>query len=151
MQLRNYQSEDASQLARLFYETVHHINAKDYTPAQLNAWATGQVNLDQWHHSFLTHDTMVATDNGIIVGFGDMDETGYLDRLFVHKDYQRQGIATAICDALERRSPKNHFTTHASLTAQGFFVQRGYRIVQKLSVQRNGIALTTLLMEKTAK
>ena len=148
MKLRNYQPEDCSQLATLFYETVHHINAKDYTTAQLNAWATGQVNLDEWHRSFLTHDTIVATTNGIIVGFGDMDETGTLDRLFVHKDYQHQGIATAICNALEGRSKQKRISTHTSLTAQVFFARRGYRVVQELSVQRNGITLTTILMEK---
>ncbi|MGP2526762.1 GNAT family N-acetyltransferase [Acidaminococcus sp. LBK-2] len=31
-----------------------------------------------------------------IGGFGDLAPSGYLDRLFVHKDYQRRGFATAI-------------------------------------------------------
>lgn len=58
--------------------------------------------------------------NGEIVGFGDMDETGYLDRLYVHKDYQGQGIASAICDELERFAAGKTFTTHASITAKLF-------------------------------
>ena len=28
-------------------------------------------------------------------GFADMDADGYLDRLYVHKDYQGRGVATA--------------------------------------------------------
>lgn len=51
MTLREYTSDDCSSLAKLFYETVHSINAQDYTPEQLAAWATGQVDLAQWDAS----------------------------------------------------------------------------------------------------
>ena len=37
--IRNYASEDCLILARLFYDTVHTVNARDYTPEQLEAWA----------------------------------------------------------------------------------------------------------------
>ena len=62
---------------------------------------TGQVDLERWNRELTAHHTVVAWEDGLIVGFGDMDEGGYLDRLFVHKDFQGRGIATAICDALE--------------------------------------------------
>ena len=39
MMLRPYRKEDCEQTARLFYETVHAVNAKDYAPRQLAAWA----------------------------------------------------------------------------------------------------------------
>lgn len=96
IQLRAYQSSDCAQLAELFDQTVHTVNASDYTREQLDAWATGQVDLQAWDRSFREHRTIVATVDGMIVGFGDMDRTGYLDRLYVHKDYQRQGIASLI-------------------------------------------------------
>lgn len=60
------------------------------------------MDLKAWDASFRAHKTIIAVKNGEIVGFGDMDETGYLDRLYVHKDYQGQGIASAICDELAR-------------------------------------------------
>ena len=31
MQLREYMTSDCEQLAELFYQTVHSVNAKDYT------------------------------------------------------------------------------------------------------------------------
>ena len=102
MQLREYIPSDCAQLTELFHQTVHSVNAKDYTQEQLDAWATGEVDFQAWDESFRTHRTIVATENGAIVGFGDMDGSGYLDRLYVHKDYQGQGIASAICDELER-------------------------------------------------
>ena len=45
MELRLYRSEDCPALAQLFYDTVHTVNARDYTPEQLDAWADGQVDL----------------------------------------------------------------------------------------------------------
>lgn len=91
MILREYTKTDSSELAELFYDTVHTVNARDYLQEQLDAWATGAVNLEEWDKSFLSHHTVVAELGGNIVGFGDMDETGYLDRLYVHRDYQRRG------------------------------------------------------------
>ena len=73
------------------------------------------MDLKAWDASFRAHKTIIAVKNGEIVGFGDMDETGYLDRLYVHKDYQGQGIASAICDELERFTAGKTFTTHASI------------------------------------
>ena len=45
MHLRTYVSSDCKQLAGLFYQTVHSVNAKDYTKEQLDVWATGKVDL----------------------------------------------------------------------------------------------------------
>lgn len=148
MQIRKYQTADCEQLADLFYQTVHKVNAKDYTKEQLDVWATGDVNLNEWDKSFLEHFTIVAIKNEIIVGFGDIDKTGYLDRLFVHKDYQRQGIASAICDEMEQAVTVDKITTYASITAKPFFEQRGYRTVKEQQVIRNGIFLTNYVMEK---
>lgn len=77
-----------------------------------------------------------------------MDETGYLDRLYVHRAYQRRGVATAICDALEGAIPAAGYTTHASITARPFFARRGYRVVREQQVIRFGKALTNFVMEK---
>ena len=146
MVIREYISSDCERLADLFFQTVHTVNAKDYTKEQLNVWATGNVDLSVWNNSFLEHYTLVAVENDVTVGFGDIDNTGYLDRLFVHKDYQRQGIATALCDRLEAGFDK--VTTHVSITAKPFFVNRGDRLIMEQQVVRNGIPLTNYVMEK---
>lgn len=149
MKIRPYQPADCPALAELFYNTVHTINARDYTPAQLNVWATGTVDLEAWNQSFLAHYTVVAVKDDQIIGFGDIDKTGYLDRLYVHKDHQHQGVATAICSQLEQSVPNvSKRTTHASITAKPFFLSRGYQVVKEQQVIRGGIALTNFIMEK---
>lgn len=54
MNVREYKPSDCEELANLFYDTVHNINAKDYTQEQLDVWATGNVNLENWNKSFLS-------------------------------------------------------------------------------------------------
>ena len=82
MEIRRYKSVDLRQISRLFYETVHAVNIKDYTKEQINAWATGRIDLKEWDASFQRHITYVVTENDLVVGFGDIDRTGYLDKLF---------------------------------------------------------------------
>lgn len=147
MVIRKYQASDCKELADLFYNTVHTVNRKNYTKEQLDIWATGQVDLKKWNQSFQEHNSIVAVDNGLIVGFGDIDETGYLDRLYVHADYQGKGIATAICNQLEQ-TVQGDITTHASITAKPFFEKRGYRVVKEQQVERQGIFLTNFCMKK---
>ena len=72
MDIRPYRPPDCPEMAQLFYNTVHIINARDYTPRQLDAWATGTVDLSAWDRSFRAHRTLVAEEAGILVGFGDM-------------------------------------------------------------------------------
>ena len=120
MFIRAYQPDDCRELAELFYHTVHTVNAGDYTEEQLDAWAAGDVDLEMWNRSFQEHYSVVAVEGDTIIGFGDIDKAGYLDRLYVHADYQKKGAAAAICSRLEQ-AVSGKITTHASITARPFF------------------------------
>lgn len=149
--IRKYCSKDVGEIISLFYETVHSVNLKDYTKEQADAWATGKECPREWNESLLRHSCYVAVIENQIVGFGDMDNDGYLDRLFVHKDFQRLGIATEICDILERETSSSKFTVNASITAVPFFEARGYKIIKEQIVERQGIWLRNYLMMKRNK
>ena len=128
MFIRRYQSGDCRELAELFYNTVHGVNCRDYTKEQ---------------------------PEGRITGFGDMSADGYLDRLYVHRDYQGKGIASALCGRMEqwiRGQGKGKgelvVTTHASITARPFFEKRGYHVVKEQQVERRGVVLINYVMIK---
>ena len=148
MLLRKYQTSDCEELIKLFYDTVHTINAKDYTKTQLDIWAPKQIDSKKWDCSLQKHYSLVALSHTIIIGFGDIDKTGYLDRLFVHADYQKQGIATAICDELEQAVNTDTITVCASITAKPFFESRGYQTVRKQQVSKGGVFFTNYFMRK---
>lgn len=67
MTVRNDRSSDCEPIARLFYDTVHSVNRKDYTAKQLDAWATGSIDFIAWDKSFLEHDSLVAETDGLSV------------------------------------------------------------------------------------
>ena len=77
MIIREYRPEDCKEIEKLFYDTVHTVNARDYTEAQLAVWATGTIDSEGWDRSFREHYTLVALDDKLIIGFGDIDKSGY--------------------------------------------------------------------------
>lgn len=147
MIIRAYQPSDCRELAALFYKTVHSANARDYTKEQLDAWAPERTDLEWWDRSLREHLCLVAVEGGVLAGFGDMDRAGYLDRLYVHPDYQRRGVASSLCGRLEQAAPGT-IVTHASITARPFFEKRGYRVLRRQRVERRGVFLTNFVMEK---
>ena len=67
--------------------------------------------------------------------------------MFVHKNHQGEGIATALCDVLEATT-SSVITTHSSTTAKPFFENRGYKSVREQVIERQGVALINYVMEK---
>ena len=109
------------------------------------------MNRAAWGESFSSHYTLVAEREGVLLGFGDVDQTGYLDRLYVHKDFQGQGVASAIVQALEGYGEGlgvEKITVHASRIARPFFEKRGYRVIQAQRVIRRGVELENFAMER---
>ncbi|AWH83951.1 GNAT family N-acetyltransferase [Flavobacterium album] len=149
--IRPYRSEDCDAIVQLFRETVHSVNAKDYTKGLLDAWAPAQIDNARWNSVLSANFTIVVeSEDGTIIGFGDIDSTGYFDHLFVHRDFQGQHVATSIANAIETFARKKSFeriTVAASITAKPFFEKRGYRIIKEQQVERNGQVLTNYMME----
>lgn len=146
--LRPYQSTDLNQSTTLFYETIHTINAQDYSKEQLDVWATRQIDNQAWDLRFTKDITYVAVLENIIVGFANIQPNGYLDCLYVHKDYQHKGIATKLCDTLESLVTTKEIMVHSSITAQGFFAKRNYKTIKQQEVIRQGVKLTNFIMIK---
>lgn len=120
MIIREYNSSDCKSIINLFYKTVHTVNAKDYSKEQLDVWATGQEKIAEWNKCFLNSYTVVVETDGRIIGFGNIYGNGYLDKLYVDCNYQHCGVATAICNKLERYGNIDSVEVHASVTAKTF-------------------------------
>lgn len=146
MIIRRYNDKDFEFISDLFYETVHTVNARDYSAEQLNVWTENSDNLKTRRKDLLKQHTLIAEIEGVIVGFGSIDKSGWLDLLFVCKDYQNQGVATALCNELE----KGFFVikTYASITAKPFFERRSYVVVKTQEVERCGVKLKNYEMRK---
>lgn len=147
MKIRNYQTKDLNEIIELFINTVNHINIGDYSPEQIEAW-TDNINKEGWQKKLENNYCLVAIEDDKIIGFGDIDKNGYLDHLFVHHEYQRQKIASKLCQALELSTKSKKITTHSSITAKPFFEKRGYINIKEQTVIKNQVPMTNYVMEK---
>ena len=132
MEIREYRPEDCAELTRLFYDTVHTVNRKDYTPAQLDAWADGTPDLDRWNRSLQEHFSLVALEGEKIIGFGDMDSTGYLDRREKDLGLLKEKLLAAQNRELSKAQQK-YVANVAKLDAMSPLkvLSRGYAMAQK--------------------
>lgn len=151
MLVRQYRAEDNSSIVKLFYDTVHTVNARDYSPGQLNAWAPDNIDIARWCKAFESDFTLVAEQNHVIIGFANISKAGYFDRLYIHKDYQGIGAAKKLADAIEthaRESQLAEIRVDASITAKPFFLKRGYKVLNKNVTERCGQQLVNYTMAK---
>ena len=152
LRLAPLSSRDAAAAAELFRETVHAVNARDYTSEQLDAWApSGAGPARRLAERLLRQGALGAWDGSALVGFGSLEGADLLDMLFVHRDHQGRGVARLLAGALERdaRDRGAHAVqTFASITARPFFERQGYVVLRENVAVRAGMQLTNFLMVK---
>ncbi|WP_270087329.1 GNAT family N-acetyltransferase [Sphingobacterium sp. SYP-B4668] len=139
------------EMQTLFVETIHAICNNDYTPQQIAAWTAGIENQSRWEDRLLNQFVVVAKKENLIVGFCTFDKKEYLDMLFVHKDFQRQGIANLLYQKIEQEAIRRHgvkLMVDASITARPFFEKMGFFVVTEQTVIRKGVTLTNYEMTK---
>jgi putative acetyltransferase len=66
MKIRLFAKQDAEQVARLFHETVREINIRNYSSAQVEAWAPDDIYFRDWENICSNRFTYVADDEGAI-------------------------------------------------------------------------------------
>jgi putative acetyltransferase len=151
MIIRKFQPADLEAILELFHDVVHTIGAKYYNSEQVQAWAPSNIDKEKWLNSLTAHITYVAEDQGKMIGFGDMSLTGYIDRLYVHKNYQGKGVALALVKKLEEEARKlglEELTTEASVMAMPIAKRWGFEVIQKNTKAHRGQEFITYLMRK---
>ena len=99
-----------------------------------------------------THYFIVAVNQqSKIVGFSSITPQGYLHSMFVHKDFQGEGIATMLLNEIEQYAIANgiiRITSEVSLTARPFFEKKGYIVEEEQKRKANQLSLTNFWMAK---
>ena len=143
---------DAVELKKIFQNTVLAINRRDYSQAEVEDWASCGDNLSNIEDMIKTHYFIVAVNQqSEIVGFSSITPQGYLHSMFVHKDFQGEGIATMLLNEIEQYAITNgimRITSEVSLTARPFFEKRGYIVEEEQKRKANKLSLTNFWMAK---
>jgi putative acetyltransferase len=151
IKVRLFEAADAEQVAQLFHETVREVNVRDYSIAQVQAWAPDDINFRNWAKVCSSRFTYVADDQGVIAGFGELEPNGHIDCFYCHKNYQGCGVGRQIYRAIEAKALELSITrlfAEVSITAKPFFQRMGFSVVKQQEVVRRGETFVNYVMEK---
>lgn len=166
--IRAYRSNDCEALAAIFAAAINAIDDTLYSPRQKQVWRQLDLNpavaVSIWQGKFAANPPRVAVTNqdkpmGFMAVAPQQDYLGsscamtaYLDLLYVHPQFQGQGVAQCLYDEavaeLLAQGIKVIYV-HASKVAQPFFSKQGFNTLKQEVVERHGIALPRYLMKQT--
>ncbi|EOW1328750.1 GNAT family N-acetyltransferase [Klebsiella aerogenes] len=142
--IRAYSEDDFPALCAIFLRAVRETASRDYSPAQIAAWA--QVDESRWRQKLADSQVLVAVIDNQPVGFITA-VNDYIDLLFVSPDYARRGIGHALIGAVCASHPGKVMAVDASITARSSFLRQGFRVVAEQRVESRGEWFTNYRME----
>lgn len=151
MLIRDFRIGDEPVLASVMFSSVHELARKDYSPAQVEAWAPEQYDEDQWAARMRAIHPFVAEVDGCVVGYADLQVTGYIDHFFVAGTRSRRGVGTALMQHIHLAAQKRHIVelwSDVSLTAESFFARHGFIVEARQSVSLRGVTMPNSRMRK---
>ncbi|MGE8429609.1 MAG: GNAT family N-acetyltransferase [Sphingobacterium sp.] len=143
--------QDLQEMLILFSETIETVCADDYNNEQIAAWISSVNNQDRWHRLIEDQYFIVAMLNQKMVGFASLNHGNYVDVMYVHKDFQRQGIAQKLYKTLEdeaRRQESTFVTADVSKTAKPFFEANGFKVSAEQIQIRTEVEIPNYNMKK---
>ncbi|MBM3983402.1 MAG: GNAT family N-acetyltransferase [Planctomycetes bacterium] len=149
--LRPYRPDDGPALLALFRDTIRRVNSRDYSPVQIAAWASDDIDTAGWCGRFAGRFVPVAEDDDRTVGFAELEPNGHIDRVYVSADHQGRGIGRALLAALvaeARRAGIARLFTEASITARPFFETNGFAVLAPQVVTCRGVEFVNYRMER---
>jgi len=150
--LRPFLPADTSILAAIFIASIEELTEDSYSEAQREAWASRAEDETAFGKTLGAQLTLIATIAGSPVGFASLRGSDHLDMLFVHPGAVRQGVASALCNAIEKLAAARgakRVSVDASDSAHAFFNGRGYVGQRRNSISIGDEWLASTTMTKT--
>ena len=149
--LRPYLAADAARCAAIFRASVEELASEDYSAAQCAAWAARADDSAAFAKRLAGALTLIAQVDGEPVGFASLAGAETIDMVYVDPGVARQGVATALLDALVRlaaaRGAKT-LTSEVSDTARPLFERQGFQAQRRNLVQLDDEWLANTTMTK---
>lgn len=125
--ISEYHESNFNEVLYLFKHTITSSCFKDYSKEEIDAWQN--VDEEKLSNTLKCSNSFVCMDENKIIAFANATD-GYMDCLYVAPSYQRKGIATMLCNRLEKSMTSKKIEVHASRTALKFFEKRGYKLIR---------------------
>ena len=150
--IREYKAEDAQYLAKIYYNTIHEFNIRDYTQEQVDVWAPkSSLETTYWSKKLEITKPFVAILDNIIVGFAEFELDGHIDCFYCHHQWIGCGVGHALMNAIYEKAKQKKILrifAEVSITARPFFEKQGFITTKEQTVVLEGVQLTNYKMEK---
>lgn len=151
MLVRKYRPGEEMRLWELFFHSVRQVAIRNYSAKQVAAWAPDTLDETHWRVRIENNNPYVCEIDGQIVGFADLQPSGYIDHFFVDYRHQRQGVAKALFATIETEAKRQNLAelwANVSITARPFFESRGFVVVAAQQVSVRGETLQNFRMSR---
>ena len=138
-------------MQKLYVDTIKAVCINDYNSEQIAVWTSSVENAERWDKVLKNQLVIVAEKNNKMVGYGTLDNGNYIDFFYIHKDFQRQGIADHILQQIESQARKRGhliLSSDVSITAKPFFEKKGFKVLKEQKNIKKGVELINYKMEK---
>lgn len=139
---------DYENIMSMVWETFLKFEGKDYTEEGIRNFDEF-IHSDTLYQSFVmgSYQIMIALDGDRIIGMASVRNKHHLSLLFVHEDYHRQGVGSALislfCKYLKEEMAEHEMTVWAAPYAVDFYQKMGFVIVEP-EKDVDGIKITTM-------
>ena len=151
MTFRNAELADLHEMQTLYVEAIESICCEDYDDAQRKEWAATAQNKQRWLDVLESQFVLLAIIDQKIAGFATLKDGEYLDFFYVHKDFQKRGIAKKLLQKMEQKAielKSDVIWSDISITAKPFFEKNDFLVIAKQSHTRNDVILINFRMRK---
>jgi putative acetyltransferase len=151
MHIRDFRIGDEMALYAVFHSAVHQLASQHYTSDQIDAWAPRTIDQGLWAQRMQSMRPFVVEQAGHIVGYADVQASGYIDHFYVSGAHARQGVGTMLMNRIHQAAYMQAIkvlTSEVSRTAQRFFQRLGFVVIEQGAPVVRGVVVPNALMRK---
>ena len=149
--LHDYRPADAPALRAVFESAIHDVARRDYTQLQVDTWGPRSHDAAAWAERMAALRPVVATLDGVVAGYADLQPGGYIDHFYVSGAAGGRGVGGALMRELLARAAQRaivELTADVSVTAQPFFAHFGFEVVEHRVVEVRGVRFRNAAMRR---
>lgn len=156
LQIVSFLPRHAADIRNIYHLSVQAINHPRYNQAKKNAWSAAPRSTKYWQQQYKHSKAWVIEDElKNVLGFIGLETAyqskGYIDCLYVHPDYQHQGLATQLIQQAQQWATSqryNQLCVDASYLSKPLFEKNGFVLIQSnLRVKKTQTLATFTLIK----
>lgn len=151
LRVRPWEPADAAALSALYEASVRGLGVRDYSAAQIEAWASLTPSADGLAARMQDGRTRLVAEMEAVAGFIDVEPDGHIDLLYVAPEAAGQGVARILIETagtLAAASGVARLYAEASETARPVFERLGFTVTARREFEVAGVPIHNWAVEK---